>query len=64
MTSVDSDITFEEFKQAVIKWNKNTTTLPSEQQLGHYKLLSKLSIFEENNEQVNISDIILQQYIT
>jgi Reverse transcriptase (RNA-dependent DNA polymerase) len=60
ITNITSDITFIEFKQAIIKWNKNTTTSPSGRHLGHYKLISKLVVLDNNNQQVNISEIILK----
>jgi hypothetical protein len=60
ITNISNDITFEEFKQAINKWNKNTTTSPIGQHMGHYKIISKLIILEENNQQVNICEVILK----
>jgi hypothetical protein len=52
---IPSEISFEEFKQALMKWNKMTTTSPSGRHLGHYKLLLRLSVFETKESTINIS---------
>jgi hypothetical protein len=60
INSIDQDISFEEFKQTIDKWNESTTMSPSRRHLGHYKLISKLQINDENNQQVNMSENILR----
>lgn len=39
LEQINDEITFEEFWQAIKKWNKQTTTSPSGRHLGHYKAL-------------------------
>jgi hypothetical protein len=54
------DITFDEFKAAFINWKENTTTSPSGRHLGHYKLLTRLPVLDNQNN--NLSEIILNLY--
>jgi hypothetical protein len=56
---IDDNISFEEYKNALIKWNEKTTASPSGRHLGHYKILLKLNIFEDTSKRINISQIIL-----
>jgi hypothetical protein len=55
-------ITFEELYSAMNKWNERTTTSPSGRHLGHYKILLRLPVYEENNPNLNISMKIFNVY--
>jgi hypothetical protein len=59
---IPDTITFEEFKSGLIKWNEKTTTSPSGQHLGHYKVLLQLNVYESELQQENFSDSILKVY--
>jgi hypothetical protein len=62
LPEIEADITFEEFKQGLIKWKESTTTSPSGRHLGHYKLLTSLPVMDKFEENCNISETILQAY--
>jgi Reverse transcriptase (RNA-dependent DNA polymerase) len=62
LDDMPNDITFEEFKAALIRWNERTTTSPSGRHLGHYKLLTRLPVFETPSSTINISQNILYVY--
>jgi hypothetical protein len=55
-------ITFEELYSAMNKWNERTTTSPSGPYLGHYKILQRLPVYEENIPNINISMKIFNVY--
>jgi hypothetical protein len=59
-TKVDKLITFEEFISAINKWKERTTTSPSGRHLGHYKLMTKLNVYNEIDITINMSLIILK----
>jgi hypothetical protein len=54
-------ISLEEFIAGMIKWKEQTTTSPSGRHLGHYKLLTRLQIFNEEKT-INLSMRILNVY--
>jgi hypothetical protein len=58
---IPGDISFEEFCKAMEKWNERTTTSPSGRHLGHYKVLLKIPVFNENDP-INLSLKILNTY--
>jgi hypothetical protein len=62
LNDISKDITFEEFKNGLIKWNERTTTSPSGRHLGHYKILTRLPVFESEHSTINISEKILYVY--
>jgi hypothetical protein len=47
---INGEITFEEFAQGINKWREATTTSPSGRHLGHYKILTKLIVDDEENK--------------
>jgi hypothetical protein len=57
---IEDTITFQEFCKCLSKWNERTTTSPSGRHLGHYKILLRLKILNNYNE--NISHKILSVY--
>jgi hypothetical protein len=57
---ISDDITFDEFVAGLVKWNERTTTSPSGRHLGHYKLLTRLNIYDDKNN--NLSQQILHLY--
>jgi ribonuclease HI len=59
---LNDNITFEEYINGFKKWNERTTTSPSGRHLGHYKILTRLSVFDENNNNINLSQEILKVY--
>jgi hypothetical protein len=59
---IPADISFDEYIKAFDKWRERTTTSPSGHHLGHYKILLKLSVMDEENENVNISKLLLKLY--
>jgi hypothetical protein len=62
VANISDEISYEEFRNALNVWNEKTTTSPSGRHLGHYKLLLKLQVLDEDNEQINYSEIILKTY--
>jgi hypothetical protein len=54
---IPDNITFDEFCEGLKTWNERTTTSPSGRHLGHYKILLRLQIYNQFNE--NISKRIL-----
>jgi Reverse transcriptase (RNA-dependent DNA polymerase) len=62
LIDIDEEISFDEFKTALDKWRERTTTSPSGRHLGHYKLIIRLKICDETNENIDISDILLKTY--
>jgi Reverse transcriptase (RNA-dependent DNA polymerase) len=62
LNEIPNNITFEEFKKALSKWNEWTTTSPSGCHLGHYKLLLRLPVFETDQSTINISQETLYVY--
>jgi Reverse transcriptase (RNA-dependent DNA polymerase) len=60
--SIPVDISFEEFCAAFNKWKERTTTSPSGRHLGHYKLLLKLNVIDEDNNQISLSSQLLNLY--
>jgi hypothetical protein len=54
---IPDNITFEEFCAGLSSWNERTTTSPSGRHLGHYKILLRLPIYNQSNQ--NISTKIL-----
>jgi hypothetical protein len=62
LQQIDSDISYDEFVSGIRKWREATTTSPSGRHLGHYKILTKLELLNEDN--VNLSDEILKLYYT
>jgi Reverse transcriptase (RNA-dependent DNA polymerase) len=58
------DITYEEYIRGFEKWNERTTTSPSGRHLGHYKLLIRLQVYDESNNNINLSQQILNVYYT
>jgi hypothetical protein len=59
-STMNSEITFEEFLKGLAKWIEKTTTSPSGRHLGHYKLLHKLNVWDEEDNKINKSIKILQ----
>jgi hypothetical protein len=55
-------IILEEFESALDKWNKKTTTSPRGRHLGHYKLINRLNVFALEDNNINISDNIINVY--
>jgi hypothetical protein len=55
-----NETTYEEFREAFVIWNERTTTSPSGQHLGHYKILTKLKVLRD--AKINISEKILNLY--
>jgi hypothetical protein len=62
LSTINSGITFEEFVKGMIKWNERTTTSPSGQHLGHFKVLTRLQIRDETNEEISLSTTLLDLY--
>jgi hypothetical protein len=62
LEEIPNDITFDEFKQALMKWNERTTTSPSGRHLGHSKLVLRLPVYDNNDKTINISQKILSVY--
>jgi hypothetical protein len=62
LIQVTDEITFDEFKIGLQKWNEKTTTSPSGRHLGHYKLLLNLNVFDSELQRENLSDSILKVY--
>jgi hypothetical protein len=63
ITKEMENVTFEEFVQGFIAWRERTTTSPSNRHLGHYKLLTKLNVYDKSNKDINCSHRILYFYI-
>jgi Reverse transcriptase (RNA-dependent DNA polymerase) len=59
---IPKDISFEEYLKAFEKWRERTTTSPCGRHLGHYKVLLKLNILDEEDNNINISRTILKLY--
>jgi hypothetical protein len=57
-----NDITIEEFQHALIKWNDKTTTSPSGRHLGHYKLLQRLKVQDNDSTPDKSQDLINLYY--
>jgi hypothetical protein len=57
LPNISDKISFEDFISGIKKWRKMTTTSPSGRHLGHYKILLKLNVINDNN--INISSAIL-----
>jgi hypothetical protein len=57
---INGEITFEEFAQGINKWREATTRSPSGRHLGHYKILTKLIVDDEENK--NLGQQILRLY--
>jgi hypothetical protein len=64
LKEISNEVSFEEFKTALAKWKKCTTTSPSGRHLGHYKLLLRLNTIDDNNDKINISENILYVYFS
>jgi hypothetical protein len=62
VAEIEEDITFEEFVGALNKWNEKTTTSPSGRHLGHYRLLIKFQVVDQEDNSINYSNIILKTY--
>jgi hypothetical protein len=60
LPTIDSGITYEEFIAGINKWKESTSTSPSGRHLGHYKILTKLNVIDENN--TNLGQSILGLY--
>jgi Reverse transcriptase (RNA-dependent DNA polymerase) len=60
LEELSDEIIFDKFIAALSKWNERTTTSPSGRHLGHYKLLTRLYIFDDNDH--NLSQQILFLY--
>jgi Reverse transcriptase (RNA-dependent DNA polymerase) len=58
----EETITFDEFKQGLCKWRERTITSPSGRHLGHYKLLTRLIVLDEDDDNINLSDTVLKVY--
>jgi hypothetical protein len=62
LIQVTDEITFEEFRIGLQKWNEKTTTSPSGRHLGHYKLLLNLNVYNSDLQKENLSESILKVY--
>jgi hypothetical protein len=60
LIEVEKEINFEEYKSALHKWNEKTTTSPSDRNLGHYKILLKINVYEDEFNKINIGEKILR----
>jgi hypothetical protein len=60
LKQIDEKIIFEDIKAGIIKWKERTTTSPSGRHLGHYKLLTRLDIKDEEDESINLSNELLR----
>jgi hypothetical protein len=56
------DISFEDYLKAFNIWRERTTTSPSGRHLGHYKILMKLNVIDDDENKTNISLKLLQLY--
>jgi hypothetical protein len=45
---IQTEISVEEYQEAIKKWSENTTTSPSGQHLGFYKVLSALPSIQQD----------------
>jgi hypothetical protein len=63
LPTIQTDILYEDFYKGMVKWNERTTTSPSGRHLGHYKVLTRLQIMNDDNT-INISNLILNLYYT
>jgi hypothetical protein len=52
---IPEEISLEEFRSALDKWNEKTTTSPSGRHLGHYKLLNRLNVVKTLLKYITIS---------
>jgi hypothetical protein len=52
LPTINSEISFEEFAGGMKKWNDRTTTSPSGRHLGHYKVLIRLQVMDENQKKI------------
>jgi Reverse transcriptase (RNA-dependent DNA polymerase) len=59
---IDKDNIYEEFCEGFKKWKKRTTTSPSGRHLGHYKILLKIGVEDDNNKTINVSSKIMDVY--
>jgi hypothetical protein len=62
VVDIIDELTYEEFKLGLIKWREMTTTSPSGRHLGHSKLLTRLQIINNKEDNINISELILRIY--
>lgn len=64
LPSISSEISFDEYKQALKKWAEKTSTSPSRRHLGHYKVLIHTPVIfaDTNATDQSINDQILQIY--
>jgi hypothetical protein len=62
LPEIDSDITFEEMVSGYVKWNERTTTSPSGRHLGHYKILTRLQVIDETDNNIYLNQELLKLY--
>jgi hypothetical protein len=53
--TIETSITFEDMVRGYEKWNERTTTSPSGRHLGHYKILTRLEVLDDADENIKLN---------